>query len=141
MERFIIIIIVSILNLIPSLIVHFLICGLQSEPFSDSLFKMKTINMDDLKKRATKYITIKENMFKKLHSPTLGKVNKWNSIERVATQYSHHTSLNVSRDVIHQDMCNLELIRLPKPWPPHPFANLLKCCFYHQSINHNTKEY
>lgn len=59
MERFTIVLI-TISNLSPSVIIHSLNFGSHLGPFLDSLFTKKQNNMDDLRERAAKYMAIEE---------------------------------------------------------------------------------
>lgn len=53
-------VLITISNLSPSVIIHSLIYGSHLGPFLDSLFTKKQNNMDDLRERAAKYMAIEE---------------------------------------------------------------------------------
>jgi len=80
--------------------------------------------MDELRARAAKYITIKENAkaSNRAEAPSVPTGVKRKKVGR----YDAYTPLNANRDAIIQEAYNLELVRLAQPLQSLPNANPTK---------------
>jgi len=131
----------SILDLHPAVARHSLLVGLKPGPFLESLYADPPPNMDSLRTRATRYMSIEKNTKARKRRPqsiTEGQ----RSQKRVRPgRFDRYTSLNTTREAVLQETCSLDLIRLPRPGRSQPGADPTLRCSYHQNIEHSTEDY
>jgi len=129
-------------DLHPAVTRYALLVGLRPSEFLDSLYADPSHNMDSLRARSSRYMSIEENAeARKRKSQPQAPGESIRHPKRIRSgKYDRYTPLNTTRDTVLQEACNLELIRLPRPGRPQPGADPTLRCSYHQSIRHNTEE-
>jgi len=82
--------------------------------------------MNELRARATMYITIEENTkaARRTKMPMMTSIPKRKRLNK----FNYYTSLNANRNVVIQEAYNLELVRMSQPMQTSPSANHSKRC-------------
>jgi len=135
-------VIFAIPDLHPAVTMHALLVGLKPSPFLETLYADPPPNMDSLRARVAKYMSIEESIEarkKKSHPHTIGESSRFQKRVKPG-RYDRYTPLNATREAVLQEACSLELICLPHSRRTHPSADPTLRCNYHQNIGHNTKE-
>jgi len=133
----------AIPNLHPTVTMHALVVGLKPSPFLDTLYADPPPNMDSLRARAARYMSIEENeeARKRKSQPHTAGEGSWIPKRIKPGKYDRYTLLNATREVVLREACNLELVRLPRSRPSHLVADPSFRCNYHKNIGHNTEQY
>jgi len=103
-------------NLHPAATRHSLLVGLKLSVFPDSLYTDLPLNMDSLRARATRYMSIKENADarkRKSQPQAVGEGSRYQKRVRHG-RYNQYTPFNATRETVLQEACNLKLICLPR---------------------------
>jgi len=107
----------AIHDLHPAMAMHALLVGLKPSPFLDMFYVDPPSNMDNLRDKATRYISIEENVEarkRKFQPHVAGGGFRFPKRIRLG-RYDHYTPLNVTREVVLQKACNSELVQLSHP--------------------------
>ncbi|XP_020205996.1 uncharacterized protein LOC109791142 [Cajanus cajan] len=142
----------EIRDLNPAVALHHLTTALKPGPFVNSICKKPPSDMNDLRRRADKYMQMEElaeycnqaraepvaKTEKQTEKPYRGRGKELTLRDRPAQglKYSHYTPLNASRAAV------LEQARLavPKRASTPPRADTNKSCRYHRNRGHSTEE-
>ena len=83
--------------------------SLKPSPFLDSLYTDHLENMDNLRVRVTRYMSIEENVEarRKRSQPQIAFGGTRFSKRSQPKRFEHYTSLNTSREAVLQEACNL----------------------------------
>jgi len=130
----------SIPDLHPAVARHSLLVGLKPGPFLESLYADPPHNMDSLRTRAARYMTIEENTEARKRRPQSTVEGQRSQKRARPGRFDRYTSLNTTREAVLQEACALDLIRLSRPeWSQSETDPVLRCS-YHQKIGHNTEK-
>lgn len=98
---------IPILNLHLVVVMHALLMDLHSRKNLDTLYADRLANMDELRDRATRYISIQENSYtrnKVAKVSSTSVLNTTQAFKRMCvSKYDSYTNLNFSKDVIIQE--------------------------------------
>ncbi|XP_020229507.1 uncharacterized protein LOC109810455 [Cajanus cajan] len=146
----------EIRDLNPAVALHHLTTALKPGPFANSIYKKPPTNMDDLCRRADKYMQMEElgefrNQARAEVSAKPDKQAENNFRSRPKEliprekpprrpRYSQYTPLNTSRSAILKQALASEVLAVPKRASTPPRADTTKSCRYHRNRGHSTEE-
>ncbi|XP_020239392.1 uncharacterized protein LOC109818356 [Cajanus cajan] len=146
----------EIRDLNPAVALHHLTTALKPGPFVNSICKKPPSDMNDLRRRADKYMQMEElaEYRNQARAEQCGKPEKQPeqlykgrgkelTLRDRPTQglkYSHYTPLNASRAVVLEQALASEVLAVPKRASTPPRANVSKSCKYHRNHRHSTEE-
>jgi len=147
----------SIRNLSLDVAMHHMLTTLRPGPFADNLCKQSADSLDELRKRATKYMQLEE--LKEFRNQTRvdagGEKNKEEKDSQGRSKqrndrrrdnrdrpirFSRYTPLTTKRGRILDEALNAELIPPPRKVASPNNADQRKQCRYHQNSEHSTEE-
>ncbi|XP_020205193.1 uncharacterized protein LOC109790452 [Cajanus cajan] len=146
----------EIRDLNPAVALHHLTTALKLGPFANSICKKPPTDMDDLRRRADKYMQMEElaefrnqaraEVSTKSDKPTdvsfRGRPKDFGPREKPprGPRYSQYTPLNTSRSAILERALASEVLAVPKRASTPPRADTSKFCRYHRNRGHSTEE-
>ncbi|XP_020230118.1 uncharacterized protein LOC109810918 [Cajanus cajan] len=146
----------EIRDLNPAVALHHLTTTLKPGPFANSICKKPPIDMDDLRRRADKYMQMEElaefrnqakaevatKVEKSVESSFRSRPKDLFPREKPARRlrYSHYTPLNTSRSAVLDQALASEVLAVPKRASTPPRADTTKSCKYHRNRGHSTEE-
>ncbi|XP_020238619.1 uncharacterized protein LOC109817702 [Cajanus cajan] len=146
----------EIRDLNPAVALHHLTTALKPGPFANSICKKPPTDMDDLCRRADKYMQMEElvefrNQARAEVSakPEKSTENNFRSRPKELVprerpprgpKYSHYTPLNTSRSAILEQALASEVLAVTKRASSPPRADTTKSCRYHHNHGHSTDE-
>ncbi|XP_020234497.1 uncharacterized protein LOC109814471 [Cajanus cajan] len=135
---------------------HHLTTALKPGPFANNICKKPPSDMDDLRRRADKYMQMEElsEFRNQARAKIIVKAEKpAESIFRsrpkelvlrdkpvCRSRYSHYTLLNTSRSAVLDQALASEVLAVPKRALTPPRADTIKSCKYHRKRGHSTEE-
>ncbi|XP_068484963.1 uncharacterized protein [Phaseolus vulgaris] len=146
----------SIRNLSPDVAMHHMLTALRPGPFADNLCMQPADSLDELRKRAAKYMQLEElREFRNQARAEAGGERKeekdrqvrpiqrtdrrWENRDR-PIRFSRYTPLTAERGRILDEALNAELIPPPRKVASPNNADRRKQCRYHQNTGHSTDE-
>ncbi|XP_020240503.1 uncharacterized protein LOC109819251 [Cajanus cajan] len=146
----------EIRDLNPAVALQHLTTALKSGPFANSICKKPPSDMDDLRRRADKYMQMEElaefrNQARAEVSAKVEKPAKSSYRSRPkdlvsrdkpirGPRYSHYTPLNTTRSVVLDQALVSEVLAVPKRASTPPRADTSKSCKYHRNRGHSTED-
>lgn len=147
----------KIKNLSLEVTLHHLVTALKPGPFSDNLCKKPATNLEELRRRATKFMELEElkEFRKQLRDETTQKKPSHNlrndrtrfhqpstKIGDLARKpkFDQYTPLNIDRSRILAEALNTNLLAQPRKALRPPNADPDKYCKYHNNHGHTTEE-
>ena len=147
----------SIRNLSPDVAMHHMLTTLRPGPFADNLCMQPADSLDELRKRAAKYMQLEElwefhNQARveaggeknKEEKDRQGQPSQRNDRRRDnrdrPIRFSRYTPLTTERGRILDEALNAELIPPPRKVASPNNADRRKQCRYHQNTGHSTDE-
>jgi len=136
-------------NLDPNVALHHLITARRPGPFVDSLCKKPTLDLDELRARAAKFMQLEElrefrNQAQIGENAEKGKGKEKNNAqqfkqrEHKPPRFAYYTPLNANRGRILEEALNADLIPSLQRLPTPRNTDTNKHCRYHQNYGHNT---
>ena len=133
---------------------HHMLTALRPGPFADSLCMQPATSLNDLKRRATKFMQLEELREFRNNARAEASGEKKEDRERQGRSrvdrdqrrdnrrpcFSRYTPLNVDRSKILQDALNAKLIPPPRRALSPENADRSKKCPYHKNTGHSTEE-
>jgi len=147
----------SIRNLIPDVAMHHMLTTLRPGPFADNLCMQPTDSLDELRKRAAKYMQLEElrefrNQARaevggeknKEEKDRQGRPSQRNDRRREnrdrPIRFLRYTPLTTKRGRILDEALSVELIPPPRKVASPNNVDRRKQCQYHQNAGHSTEE-
>ncbi|XP_068466580.1 uncharacterized protein [Phaseolus vulgaris] len=144
----------SIRNLSPEVTMHHMLTALRPGPFADSLCMQPATNLDDLRRRAAKFMQLEKLHEFKNNARAKASGEKKEDRERQGRsrtgrdqkrdnrgpRFSCYTPLNADRSKILQEALSAELIPPPRRALSPENADRSKRCRYHKNTGHSTEE-
>ncbi|XP_020235170.1 uncharacterized protein LOC109815012 [Cajanus cajan] len=146
----------EIRDLNPAVALHHLTTALKPGPFVNSICKKPPSDMNDLRRRADKYMQMEElveyrnqaraeslsKTEKPAEQPFRGKGKEITLRDRPTRgpKYYHYTPLNASRAAVLEKVLASEVLAVPKRASTPPRADTSKSCRYHRNRGHSTEE-
>ena len=147
----------NIRNLSSDVAMHHMLTTLRPRPFSYNLCMQPTDSLDELRKRATKYMQLEElrEFRNQAHAEAGGEKNKEEKDRQGRSsqrndrrrenrdrpiRFSRYTHLTTERGRILDEALNAELIPPPRKVASSNNADRRKQCRYHQNTGHSTEE-
>ncbi|XP_020225115.1 uncharacterized protein LOC109806998 [Cajanus cajan] len=146
----------EIRDLNPAVALHHLTTALKPRPFVNSICKKPPSDMNDLRRRADKYMQMEElaeyrnqaraepvnKTEKQTEQPFRGRGKEIALRDRpvCGPKYSHYTPLNTSRAAVLEQALASEVLAVPKRASTPPRADTNKSCRYHRNRGHSTEE-
>ncbi|XP_068492279.1 uncharacterized protein [Phaseolus vulgaris] len=146
----------SIRNLSPDVAMHHMLTALRPGPFADNLCMQPADNLDELRKRAAKYMQLEElrefrnqaraeaggerKEEKDRQARPIQKTDRRRENRDRPIRFSRHTPLTAERGRILDEALNAELIPPPRKVASPNNADRRKQCRYHQNTGHSTDE-
>ncbi|XP_020229310.1 uncharacterized protein LOC109810299 [Cajanus cajan] len=146
----------EIRDLNPAVALHNLTTALKPGPFANNICKKPPTNIDDLRRRADKYMQMEElaefrNQARAEVSAKPDKPAKTNFRSRPkeliprekpprGPRYSQYTPLNTSRSAVLEQALASEVLAVPKRASTPPRADTTKSCRYHRNRGYSTEE-
>ncbi|XP_020234613.1 uncharacterized protein LOC109814565 [Cajanus cajan] len=146
----------EIRNLNAAVALHHLTTALKPGPFVNSICKKNPVDMDDLRRRADKYMQMEElaNFRNQARAEPVSKAekvaeqpfrgrNKELTLRELPARnpkYSHYTPLNASRATVLEQALASEVLAVPKRALTPPRDDTNKSCRYHRNRGHSTEE-
>jgi len=147
----------SIRNLSPDVAMHHMLTTLRLGPFADNLCMKSVDNLDELRRRAAKYMQLKElrEFHNQARAEASGEKNKeekdrqgWPSQKKDRRRdnrdrpirFSRYTSLTTEKGKILDEALNAELIPPPRKVAIPNNVDRWKKCWYHINSRHSTEE-
>ncbi|XP_020225378.1 uncharacterized protein LOC109807268 [Cajanus cajan] len=145
----------EIRDLNPTVALHHLTTALKPGPFANSVCKKPPTDMDDLRRRADKYMQMEE--LAEFHNQAQAEIaakadkpaesnyrSRPKEIPREkptrGPRYSHYTPLNASRSAVLDQALASEVLAVPKRASTPPRADTTKSCKYHRNRGHSTED-
>ncbi|XP_020206212.1 uncharacterized protein LOC109791335 [Cajanus cajan] len=146
----------EIRDLNPAVALHHLTTALKPGPFANNICKKPPTNMDDLRRRADKYMQMEElaEFRNQARAEVTTKLEKsvennfrsrpkelapWERPPR-GLKYSQYTPLNTSRSAILEQALASEVLAVPKRASTPPRADTTKYCRYHRNHGYSIDE-
>ncbi|XP_020240236.1 uncharacterized protein LOC109819062 [Cajanus cajan] len=139
----------EIRDLTPAVALHHLTTALKPGPFVNSICKKPPSDMNDLRRRADKYMQMEEleeyrnqaraepvsMAEKQVEQPFRGRGKKIALRDRPVRgpKYSHYTPQNASRAAVLEQALSSEVLAVPKRASTPPRADTSKSCRYHRN--------
>ncbi|XP_020229088.1 uncharacterized protein LOC109810116 [Cajanus cajan] len=146
----------EIRDLNPAVALHHLTTALKPGPFVNSICKKPPLDMNDLRRRADKYMQMEElaeyrsqaraessgKVDKQIKQPYRGRGKEISLRDRPSRgpKYTQYTPLNTSRSVVLEQALASEVLTIPKGASTPPRADTSKSCRYHRNRGHSTDE-
>jgi len=144
----------SICNLSPEVAMHHMLTALRLSLFADSLCMQPATSLDDLRRRAAKFMQLEElrefrnnvraeaSGEKKEDRERQGRSRTGRDQKRDnrGPRFSRYTPLNADRSKILQEALSAELIPPPRKALSPENADRSKRCRYHRNTGHSTEE-
>ena len=144
----------SIHNLSPEVAMHHMLTALRPGPFADSLCMQPATNLDELRRRAAKFMQLEELREFRNNARAEASGEKKEDRERQGRsrtgrdqkkdnrgpRFSRYTPLNADRSKILQEALSAELIPPPRRALSPDNADHSKRCRYHKNTGHSTEE-
>ncbi|XP_020211805.1 uncharacterized protein LOC109796548 [Cajanus cajan] len=146
----------EIRDLNPVVALHHLTTALKPGPFANNICKKPPTDMDDLRRRADKYMQMEElaefrNQARAevAAKPEKPAENTFRNRQKELVprerpprgpRYSQHTPLNTSRSAILEQALASEVLAVPKRASTPPRVDTTKSCRYHRNRGHSTEE-
>ncbi|XP_020227232.1 uncharacterized protein LOC109808591 [Cajanus cajan] len=146
----------EIRDLNPAVALHHLTTALKPGPFVNSICKKPPSDMNDLRRRADKYMQMEElaeyrnqaraepsnKPEKQAEQPYRGRGKDISLRDRPTRgpKYTHYTPLNTSRAAVLEQALASEVLVVPKRASTPPRADTSKSCRYHRNRGHSTDE-
>ncbi|XP_020223144.1 uncharacterized protein LOC109805469 [Cajanus cajan] len=146
----------EIRDLNPAVALHHLTTALKPGPFANNICKKPPTDMDDLRRRADKYMQMEElaefrNQARAEVAAKPKKPAENNFRSRLkelvprerpphGPKYSQYTPLNTSRSAILEQALASEVLAVPKRASTPPRADTNKSCRYHRNRGHSTDD-
>ncbi|XP_020215687.1 uncharacterized protein LOC109799523 [Cajanus cajan] len=145
----------EIRDLNPAVALHHLTTALKPGPFANNICKKPPTDMDDLRRRADKYMQMEElaefrnqaraEIASKADKPAENNYRsrpKETASRKKPTRgprYSHYTPLNDRRSAVLDQALASEVLAVPKRASTPPRADTTKSCKYHRNRGHSTE--
>jgi len=144
----------SIRNLSPEVAMHHMLTALRPGPFANSLCMQLAASLDDLRRRAAKFMELEElrefrniarievSGEKKEDRERQGRLRTGRNPKREnrRPRFSQYTPFNIERGKILQEALSTELIPPPRRALSPENADRSKKCRYHKNTGHSTEE-
>jgi len=138
-------------NLDPNVALHHLITTLRPGPFADSLCKKPTLDLDELRASAAKFMQLEELREFRSQAQVGENVERGKGKEKNNSQqfkqrepkpprFAYYTPLNANRGRILEEALSADLIPSLQKLPTPRNADTSKHCRYHQNYGHSTDE-
>ncbi|XP_068500067.1 uncharacterized protein [Phaseolus vulgaris] len=146
---------ISVQNFSPDVAMHLMLATLRLRPFTDNLCMQPTTSLDELRKRATKFMQLEELREFRKHAlaEASGEKNKDEKEcqgrlghrgdrrrDNRGSRFSRYTPLMVERGRILDKALNVEPIPHPRKAANPSNMERRKQCRYHQNSGHSTEE-
>ncbi|XP_020240263.1 uncharacterized protein LOC109819086 [Cajanus cajan] len=146
----------EIRDLNPAVALHHLTITLKPRPFTNSICKKPPTDMDDLRRRADKYMQMEElaefrnqaraEVSAKPDKPA--EANFWSRPKELiprekpprGPRYSQYMPLNTRRSAVQEQALASEVLAVPKRASTPPRGDTTKSCRYHRNRGHSTEE-